>query len=73
MSEEDAKAASSASSVIDSAGGNEEVIALINEIIDRRVRPSVMEDGGDVEFIKFDENRIVWLKMMGKTCSFVCI
>ena len=44
---------------------DEEAVALIKEIIDLRVRPSVMEDGGDIEFIKFDEDRIVWLLMKG--------
>ncbi len=47
---------------------DEETVALIKEIIDMRIRPSVMEDGGDIEFIKFDENRIVWLLMKG-SCS----
>ncbi len=44
---------------------DEEAVELIKEIIELRVRPSVMEDGGDIEFIKFDENRIVWLLMKG--------
>jgi hypothetical protein len=45
--------------------GDEETVELIKEIIDMRVRPSVMEDGGDIEFIKLDEERIVWLLMKG--------
>jgi len=48
--------------------GDEETVELIKEIIDMRVRPSVMEDGGDIEFIKLDEERIVWLLMKG-SCS----
>lgn len=49
---------------------DEEAVALIKEIIELRVRPSVMEDGGDIEFIKFDENRIVWLLMKGTLMNF---
>eukprot|EP00461_Guttulinopsis_vulgaris_P000701 UN00701 len=48
--------------------GDEEAVSLIKEIIDLRIRPTVMEDGGDVEFIHFDENRVVWLLMKG-SCS----
>ena len=32
-----------------------EVVQLIKEIIDSRIRPVLNEDGGDVEFRKFDE------------------
>lgn len=48
--------------------GDEEAVGLIKEIIDLRIRPTVMEDGGDVEFIKFDKDRVVWLLMKG-SCS----
>lgn len=48
--------------------GDEEAVALIKEIIDLRIRPTVMDDGGDLEFIKFDENRVVWLLLKG-SCS----
>jgi Fe-S cluster biogenesis protein NfuA len=48
--------------------GDEETVELIKEIIDMRIRPTVMEDGGDVEFIRFDSDRVVWLRMMG-SCS----
>ena len=44
-------------------------IALIKEIIAVRIRPVVQEDGGDIEFINFEENTgIVYLAMKG-SCS----
>jgi len=48
--------------------GDEEAVSLIKEIIDLRIRPTVMDDGGDVEFIQFDKERVVWLLMKG-SCS----
>jgi len=65
--EEETKVASTTENIVHNEE-DAEVVALIKQIIDDRIRPSVMEDGGDVEFVKFDENRIVWLKMMG-SCS----
>ena len=42
---------------------------MIKEIIATRVRPIVQEDGGDIEFIEFDEEKgIVYLAMKG-SCS----
>jgi NFU1 iron-sulfur cluster scaffold homolog, mitochondrial len=32
-----------------------EVVALIKELIETKVRPSVQDDGGDIFFVKFDE------------------
>jgi Fe-S cluster biogenesis protein NfuA len=44
-------------------------VALIKEIIAMRIRPVVQEDGGDIEFINFDEGSgIVYLAMKG-SCS----
>lgn len=38
----------------------------IAELIDERVRPAVEMDGGDIEFIRFDEGEgIVYVKMKG--------
>ena len=47
-------------------------IDLVNEIgnvIDEKVRPHVQADGGDVEFVIFDENGIVHLRMLGACVS----
>ena len=32
------------------------------------IRPALRSDGGDVEFVKYDDKRIVWLLMKG-SCS----
>ncbi|MFT4967764.1 MAG: Fe-S cluster biogenesis protein NfuA [Candidatus Deianiraeaceae bacterium] len=38
----------------------------INDLIDERVRPAVEMDGGDIEFIKFDEESgVVYVRMKG--------
>ena len=43
-----------------------EAVALIKEILETRVRPLVQEDGGDIEFLEFDEEKgIVYLAMKG--------
>lgn len=44
-----------------------EIVAQIKELIETRVRPSVMMDGGDIEFESFEEG-IVYLRMRG-ACS----
>eukprot|EP01016_Furgasonia_blochmanni_P030513 TRINITY_DN3173_c0_g1_i5.p1 TRINITY_DN3173_c0_g1~~TRINITY_DN3173_c0_g1_i5.p1 ORF type:complete len:101 (+),score=32.51 TRINITY_DN3173_c0_g1_i5:65-367(+) len=46
-----------------------EVVAMIKEIIETRVRPVVQDDGGDITFREFDEKTgIVRLYMKG-SCS----
>ena len=40
----------------------DQVVLMIKELIDTRIRPSVQEDGGDIKFIKF-VNGIVHLQM----------
>lgn len=48
------------------AGEDSEVVALIKEIIETRVRPFVQEDGGDLLFDRFDtDTGIVWVEMQG--------
>lgn len=43
-----------------------EIVAMIKELLDSRVRPAIMEDGGDLEFKGFDEsNGIVKLMLKG--------
>jgi NFU1 iron-sulfur cluster scaffold homolog, mitochondrial len=49
-----------------------EVIAMIKELLDTRVRPAIQEDGGDIEYKGFDEDQgIVRLKLKGscRGCS----
>ena len=43
-----------------------EVVAMIKELIETRIRPSVQEDGGDIYFRKFDEDTgCVFLELAG--------
>jgi Fe-S cluster biogenesis protein NfuA len=50
-----------------------ETIAMIKEILDTRVRPAIMEDGGDIEFRGFEEegDAMVKIKLKGscRGCS----
>lgn len=47
-----------------------EVVGMIKELLETRIRPSIREDGGDIEFRGF-ENGSVLLKLRGacRTCS----
>ncbi|KAK3870440.1 hypothetical protein Pcinc_024328 [Petrolisthes cinctipes] len=45
-------------------GEDEETVAMIKELLDTRIRPTVQEDGGDILFRGFNDG-IVYLKMMG--------
>jgi len=50
-----------------------ETVAMIKEILETRVRPAIMEDGGDIEYRGFDEtgDGIVKVKLKGscRGCS----
>lgn len=49
-----------------------EVVSMIKELIDTRIRPAIQDDGGDIEFKAFDEQTgTVFLKLQGacKSCS----
>lgn len=50
-----------------------ETVAMIKELLETRVRPAIMEDGGDIEFRGFDEegDRLVMVKLKGscRGCS----
>ena len=43
---------------------DDEIVVQIKELIETRVRPAVMQDGGDIVFDRFDEG-IVFLQMQG--------
>ncbi|KAL4891678.1 scaffold protein Nfu/NifU N terminal-domain-containing protein [Aspergillus ambiguus] len=49
---------------------DEEVVGMIKELLDTRIRPAIQEDGGDIEFRGF-ENGVVMLKLRGacRTCD----
>lgn len=47
-----------------------EVVAMIKELLETRVRPAIQEDGGDIEFKGFKDNKVL-LKLRGacRTCD----
>lgn len=46
-----------------------ETVAMIKELLETRIRPAVQDDGGDIEYRGFDEERgMVKLRMQG-ACS----
>lgn len=49
-----------------------EMVSMIKELIETRIRPAIQEDGGDIEYREFDEETgTVFLKLQGacKSCS----
>lgn len=49
-----------------------EVVSMIKELIDTRIRPAIQDDGGDIEYKAFDEETgTVFLKLQGacKSCA----
>jgi Fe-S cluster biogenesis protein NfuA len=48
-----------------------EVVGMIKELLETRIRPAIQEDGGDIEFRGFDEDGLVHLKLRGacRTCD----
>jgi Fe-S cluster biogenesis protein NfuA len=49
-------------------GDDDETVAMIRELLDTRIRPTVQDDGGDVQFMGFEEG-IVKLKLQGSCTS----
>jgi len=49
-------------------GDDDETVAMIRELLDTRIRPTVQEDGGDVQFMGFEEG-VVKLKLQGSCTS----
>jgi Fe-S cluster biogenesis protein NfuA len=43
----------------------EELKARVQDVIDREVRPSLIADGGDVEVVSVDADRIVQIRLLG--------
>jgi Fe-S cluster biogenesis protein NfuA len=57
----------------DTLGYNEndsEVVGMIKELLETRIRPAIQEDGGDIEFRGFEDG-MVMLKLRGacRTCD----
>lgn len=42
-----------------------ETVAMIKELLETRVRPAIMEDGGDIEYRGFSDEGIVEVKLKG--------
>jgi Fe-S cluster biogenesis protein NfuA len=49
-------------------GETAQIVAEIKDLLDTRIRPAVAQDGGDIEFDRFDDDGTVWLHMRG-ACS----
>merc|ERR1711973_893988 len=47
---------------------DDDTVAMIKELLDTRIRPTVQEDGGDIIYMGFDDG-IVKLKMQGSCTS----
>jgi len=47
---------------------DDDTVAMIKELLDTRIRPTVQEDGGDIVFMGFDDG-VVKLKMQGSCTS----
>eukprot|EP00250_Pteridium_aquilinum_P033573 c5864_g1_i1 orf=73-921(+) len=63
----DAKTASPSDTAIKE--DDDEIVAMIKELLETRIRPAVQDDGGDIEYHGFDvETGIVKLRMQG-ACS----
>lgn len=63
----DSNAADSKDTVIHE--DDSEIVAMIKELLETRIRPAVKDDGGDIEFCGFNEDTgIVKLRMQG-ACS----
>jgi len=47
---------------------DDDTVAMIKELLDTRIRPTVQEDGGDIIYMGFDDG-VVKLKMQGSCTS----
>lgn len=63
--EEDAAAAADGSELDEE---EDEVVLMIEELLETRIRPHVQADGGDITFVAFDDG-IVTLKLEGACAS----
>ena len=56
----------------DPSDDDTEIVSMIKELLDTRIRPAIQEDGGDIEYRGYDEGTgIVKLKLRGacRTCE----
>ncbi len=56
------------------ADDDDEVVAMIKELLDTRIRPAVRDDGGDIVYKGFDvDSGTVYLKMQVCTNKAPCV
>lgn len=67
---EDGQGSSSSEAEVQYAPEDEEVVGMIQELLETRIRPAIQEDGGDIEFRGFQEGQVL-LKLRGacRTCD----
>ncbi|KAK0266448.1 hypothetical protein LTS16_023883 [Friedmanniomyces endolithicus] len=67
---EDGQGSSSSEAEATYAPEDEEVVGMIQELLETRIRPAIQEDGGDIEFRGFHEGQVM-LKLRGacRTCD----
>lgn len=73
VQQKEGEAAGQEGTEADSLAANDEdseVVSMIKELLDTRIRPSIQEDGGDIEFRGFHEGQVL-LKLRGacRTCD----
>jgi len=45
---------------------DDEIVAMIKELLETRIRPAVQEDGGDIHYVNYEEDSgIVYVKLAG--------
>lgn len=50
-----------------------ETVAMIKELLDTRIRPTVQEDGGDIVFVGFDDGYVkLKLQVHNKCNGYMC-
>lgn len=55
---------------------DDEVVGMIKELIFTRIRPAIQDDGGDIEFVSFEENSgVVYLRLKGacRSCDSLSV
>ncbi|MFV0625807.1 MAG: NifU family protein [Alphaproteobacteria bacterium] len=53
---------------------DEEVIKQVTALINARIRPAIRQDGGDIDFVKYEE-KIVYVKLKGNCvgCAYAMV
>lgn len=73
VQQKEGEAAGQEGTEVDSLAANDEdseVVSMIKELLDTRIRPSIQEDGGDIDFRGFHDGQVL-LKLRGacRTCD----